>query len=85
MIDRLEIMEFSGEVGPAPEVVEKDYVLGLVLGGIFNHSSLRNDWLFKGGTCLKNVFLRLIASPKTSISHSDCPAKQLPLKFTKIP
>jgi hypothetical protein len=50
MIDRFEIMEFSHEVGLAPEVVEKDYVLGWVLGGIFNHPSLQNDWLFKGGT-----------------------------------
>jgi hypothetical protein len=24
-----------------------------VLGSIFNHPSLQNDWLFKGGTCLK--------------------------------
>jgi predicted nucleotidyltransferase component of viral defense system len=56
MIDRLEIMEFSREVGLAPEVVEKDYVLGWVLGGIFNHPSLRMDWLFKGGTCLKKCY-----------------------------
>ena len=56
MIDRLEIMEFSREVGLAPEVVEKDYVLGWVLGGIFSHSSLRNEWLFKGGTCLKKCY-----------------------------
>ena len=27
MIDRLEIMEFSREVGLRPDVVEKDYVL----------------------------------------------------------
>ncbi len=27
MIDRLEIMEFSREVGLAPEAVEKDFVL----------------------------------------------------------
>jgi hypothetical protein len=34
MIDRLEIMEFSREVGLAPEVVEKDYVLGWSFAGI---------------------------------------------------
>jgi predicted nucleotidyltransferase component of viral defense system len=56
MIDRLEIMEFSREVGLAPEVVEKDYVLGWVLCAIFNHPSLRMDWLFKGGTCLKKCY-----------------------------
>ncbi len=56
MIDRLEIMEFSREVGLAPEVVEKDYVLGWVLGAIFSHPTLRMDWLFKGGTCLKKCY-----------------------------
>jgi hypothetical protein len=43
MIDSLEIMEFSREVGLAPEVVEKDYVLGWVLGGIFINPLLRMD------------------------------------------
>ena len=56
MIDCLEIMEFSREVGLVPEVVEKDYVLGWVLGAIFSHQSLRMDWLFKGGTCLKKCY-----------------------------
>jgi predicted nucleotidyltransferase component of viral defense system len=56
MIDRLEIMEFSREVGFAPEVVEKDYILGWILGAIFSHSALRMDWLFKGGTCLKKCY-----------------------------
>jgi len=56
MIDRLEIMEFSREVGLAPEVVEKDYVLGWFLGAIYSHPALRADWLFKGGTCLKKCY-----------------------------
>ena len=56
MIDRLEIVEFSRQVGLAPEIVEKDYVLGWILGGIYNHPSLRMDWLFKGGTCLKKCY-----------------------------
>ena len=56
MIDRLEVVEFSREVGLAPETVEKDYVLGWLLSGIFNHPALRSTWLFKGGTCLKKCF-----------------------------
>jgi predicted nucleotidyltransferase component of viral defense system len=56
MIDRLEIVEFSRQVGLAPEIVEKDYVLGWILGGIYSHPSLRMDWLFKGGTCLKKCY-----------------------------
>jgi predicted nucleotidyltransferase component of viral defense system len=56
VIDRLEVLEFSREVGLAPEIVEKDYVLGWVLGAIFNHPALQTDWLFKGGTCLKKCY-----------------------------
>jgi predicted nucleotidyltransferase component of viral defense system len=56
MIDQPEIMELSREVGLRPDVVEKDYVLGWVLGAIFNHPKLQNDWIFKGGTCLKKCY-----------------------------
>jgi predicted nucleotidyltransferase component of viral defense system len=56
VIDRLEITELSREVGLAPEVVEKDYVLGWFLVAIYSHSALRADWLFKGGTCLKKCY-----------------------------
>jgi hypothetical protein len=31
MIDRQEILEFAGEVGLDPNIVEKDYVLGWML------------------------------------------------------
>ncbi len=40
MIDRSEIMEFSREFGLRANVVEKDYVLGWVLAGIFNHPDI---------------------------------------------
>ncbi len=53
MIDRQEILDFSQELGLAPDVVEKDYVLGWLLAGIANHAELAPVWLFKGGTCLK--------------------------------
>lgn len=56
MIDRQEILEFAGEVGLDPNVVEKDYVLGWMLAGISNHPSTRDSWLFKGGTCLKKCY-----------------------------
>ena len=56
MIDRLEILEFARELGLTPEIVEKDYVLGWLLGGIFNHPALQSTWLFKGGTCLKKCY-----------------------------
>ena len=56
MIDKSEIMEFSWEFGLRANVVEKDYVLGWVLAGIFNHSEIGVPWVFKGGTCLKKCF-----------------------------
>ena len=56
MIDKSEIMELSWEFGLRANVVEKDYVLGWVLAGIFNHSEIGVPWVFKGGTCLKKCF-----------------------------
>jgi hypothetical protein len=56
LIDRLEIMELAREFGLAPNVVEKDYVLGWLLAGISNHAELGAAWVFKGGTCLKKCY-----------------------------
>ena len=56
MIDKSEIMDFSREVGLTANVIEKDYVLGWVLAGIFNHSEIGSSWVFKGGTCLKKCY-----------------------------
>lgn len=49
-------MNFSREFGLRPDIIEKDYVLGWLLAGIFNHSALKMTWVFKGGTCLKKCF-----------------------------
>jgi len=56
MIDRQEILDFSRELGLSSEVVEKDYVLGWLLAGIYSHPELKSAWRFKGGTCLKKCF-----------------------------
>lgn len=56
MIDRQEILEFAGEIGLDPNVVEKDYVLGWILAGISEHPRTRDAWIFKGGTCLKKCY-----------------------------
>ena len=56
MINRHEILEFAREFGLAANVIEKDYTLGWLLSGINNHPDLRNDWVFKGGTCLKKCY-----------------------------
>ena len=56
MIDKAEIMDFAWEFDLAAHVIEKDYVLGWVLAGIFNHPVIGSSWVFKGGTCLKKCF-----------------------------
>ncbi len=57
MIDRGEILEVASVRRLRPDVVEKDYVLGWVLAGIFSHPTLAPAWVFKGGTCLKKCYV----------------------------
>ena len=49
-------MDFAREFGLAPNIVEKDYVLGWLLAGIASHAELGPSWVFKGGTCIKKCF-----------------------------
>ena len=56
MITREEILEFAGQWTLTPPIVEKDYVIGWLLHGIYQHPSLSSDLLFKGGTCLKKCY-----------------------------
>lgn len=49
-------MEFSRELGLRANIVEKDYVLGWILAGIFNNTKIAPDWVFKGGTCIKKCY-----------------------------
>jgi len=56
MIDKREIIDTATTLGLNPHVVEKDYVLGWLLWGIYNHDALTDSWIFKGGTCLKKCF-----------------------------
>ena len=56
MIDRGEILAVATDLGLAPEIVEKDYVLGWLLKSIYRHPALSPAWTFKGGTCLKKCY-----------------------------
>lgn len=56
MIDRREILDIAAQTSLTPHVVEKDYVLGWMLAGIYAHPELAESWIFKGGTCLKKCF-----------------------------
>jgi predicted nucleotidyltransferase component of viral defense system len=55
MIRKEEILERAGVLSLEPSVVEKDYVLGWLLHAIGCHPELAEQWIFKGGTCLKKV------------------------------
>jgi predicted nucleotidyltransferase component of viral defense system len=56
MIDVAEIQATATDLGLSPEVVEKDYVLGWLLAGIYAHPTMSTSWVFKGGTCLKKCY-----------------------------
>lgn len=56
LIDKREILELSAQTALTPHVIEKDYVLGWMLAGIYAHEELAGSWIFKGGTCLKKCF-----------------------------
>jgi len=56
VIDRRELLASASNLGLLPNVVEKDYVLGWLLAGIFSHPALQSSWVFKGGTCLKKCY-----------------------------
>jgi len=53
VITRADIVERVREWQLTEEVVEKDYVLGWLLWGIGSDPILGDQWVFKGGTCLK--------------------------------
>jgi len=56
MIEKREILSIAQQTSLTPHVVEKDYVLGWMLAGIYSHEELAEHWIFKGGTCLKKCF-----------------------------
>lgn len=56
MIDRAEILDAAGKYGLNPHIIEKDFVLGWLLAGIYRHDQINGKWLFKGGTCLKKCY-----------------------------
>ena len=53
MIDRSAILAVAGDLSLAPDMAEKDHVLGRLLAEIYSHPQLAPAWTFKGGTCLK--------------------------------
>ena len=56
MIQPGEIQSIAGKEGVRDTQIEKDYVISWVTYGIANHSFLRENLVFKGGTVLKKVY-----------------------------
>lgn len=51
------LQRIAKERNVPPHIVEKDYVIGWILRGLWK-SGIYNDLVFKGGTCLKKVYFR---------------------------
>ncbi|HEX9888005.1 MAG TPA: nucleotidyl transferase AbiEii/AbiGii toxin family protein [Nitriliruptorales bacterium] len=56
MIPQRELLDLRGEWSLRLDVIEKDYVLGWLLGAIGQQPALRESWIFKGGTCLRKCY-----------------------------
>ena len=56
MISREDIRARAAEWQLTVGIVEKDYVLGWLLAALAKHPETSQQWLFKGGTCLKKCF-----------------------------
>lgn len=56
MILQKEIATISEQLGVSKSVIDKDWVLGHFIAGIFNEPELKETLIFKGGTCLKKCW-----------------------------
>jgi predicted nucleotidyltransferase component of viral defense system len=56
MIFNEEIQKIASTKKLGIDIVEKDYILGWVLAGIYHHVATKSSWIFKGGTCLKKCY-----------------------------
>ena len=56
MITAKEIKTFSEKLGVPARTIDKDWVLGHLLAGIFDNSYFQENLIFKGGTCLKKCY-----------------------------
>ena len=56
MISKEEVLKLASSLNLRPDTVEKDYILGWMLHGIYVNQQLKDKWIFKGGTSLKKCF-----------------------------
>jgi hypothetical protein len=48
LIDKREILDLAVQTSLTPHVIEKDYVLGWMLAGIYAHEELAESWIHRG-------------------------------------
>jgi predicted nucleotidyltransferase component of viral defense system len=56
LIQRQDILDRAHEWSLRPDVVEKDYVLGWLLAAVTQNQETAENWIFKGGTCIKKCY-----------------------------
>ena len=88
MIIKQEVMDHAKRFGLDPNIVEKDYVLNWILAGIVSSETLRDKWIFKGGTCLKKCYFEQYRFSEdldfTIIERSHIDKDLLLAKFNEI-
>ena len=57
MIEKTELLKLATSLKTPLSTVEKDYILGWFIAAIQNNSELSDNWVFKGGTCIKKCYL----------------------------
>ncbi|HVX00601.1 MAG TPA: nucleotidyl transferase AbiEii/AbiGii toxin family protein [Candidatus Babeliaceae bacterium] len=57
MIEKKEILTIAKSMLLDPSTIEKDYVIGWLLKGIYQHREIQNSWVFKGGTSIKKCYI----------------------------
>jgi predicted nucleotidyltransferase component of viral defense system len=58
MITKEEIQQAALITKLSTAQVEKDYVLSWFLAGVSAHPQLSKSWVFKGGTCLRKIYIK---------------------------
>ena len=58
MIYKQELLKKQKALNIPLSTVEKDYMLGLILSSFYRHPKLKEQWVFKGGTCLKKIYIQ---------------------------
>lgn len=58
MIFKQELLKKQKELNLPLSTIEKDYILGLILSSFYRHPKLKEQWVFKGGTCIKKIYIK---------------------------